>query len=147
MVTKVCKRCDKDLPIEEYYIGTHGWIYGSCKACHYKKTKPIRKDWVKVNKKRANKLMLKAMNAWSNRCTPGVYLMETDKGMFVGASNAIEKRMFQQKCPKQPGPLTANNAKLISYTILEEVRERDERLQRWKYWIDVLKPSLNRRRG
>ena len=147
MVTKICKTCDKDLPIEEYYIGTQGWIYGSCKACHYKKTKPIRKSWVRDNKKRARKLVLKAMNEWSKRCTKGVYVIETDKGSFVGASNAIEKRMHQQKCPKQIGPLSYNNAKFISYTILEEVEDRDERLQRLRYWIDVLKPSLNKRKG
>ena len=148
MVTKVCKTCEKDLPLDEYYFGNQtGYYYGSCKACHYKKTKPIRKDWVKVNKKRANKLVVKAMEAWSKRCTPGIYVIESDKGMFVGASNAIEKRMHQQKCPKQQGPLSYNNAKFISYTILEEVEERDERMERLKYWIDVLKPSLNKRKG
>lgn len=146
MVSKVCKICEKDKPLDEYYFGKQtGYYYGWCKACHYKKTKPLRKKWVKDFPEKARKLTVKAMRAYVKRGTPGVYLIETDKGCFVGMSKSIETRLFQQKCPKQPGPIRDHGAKFISATILEVVKDKKERYKRKEYYIKLLQPSLNKR--
>ena len=147
MVSKVCKICEKDKPLDEYYFGKQtGYYYGWCKACHYVKTKKIRKKWVKDFPDKAKKVTRKAMRRFVERGTPGVYLMETDKGCFVGHSNSIQTRMFQHTSPQQPGPIRDNKAKLISYTIIEEVEDKVERQKRKEYYVDLLQPSLNKKR-
>lgn len=146
METKTCSDCRQNLPIEQYYVYKRkGYVYNWCKKCHYKKTKPTRQRWVREYPDKARKITAKAMRMYVDRCTPGVYLLETTKGNFIGHSKSIETRMVQITAEQTFFPLQLNTADLISYTILEVIEEKDKREERKQYYIDLLQPSLNKR--
>lgn len=148
MGSKTCSKCGIEFSYDQYYVYRvkgKEHLYSWCKSCHYKKTKVIRKKWMKDNLEKGRKLVYDAMNRWKEQDDKGVYLIQTDKGCYVGSSNSITQRIRQHKSPSQPGPLKSYQAKYISHTILEIVEERDKRLEREKYWTRLIQPKLNKR--
>lgn len=146
MGTKTCSDCRQNLPIEQYYVyKKKGYTYNWCKQCHYKRTKPLRERWVIEYPDKARKVTANAMRMYVDRCTPGVYLLETTKGNFIGHSKSIETRMVQITAEQTLFPLQIKAADLISYTILEVIEDKQERSKRKEYFIDLIQPSLNKR--
>lgn len=145
METRTCSRCNTSQPIDNYYVYKKtGYIYTWCKKCHYKITKPIREQWVNDYPDKARKITSKAMRDYVDRQIAGVYLMETTKGIYIGQAKSIPQRLSQHLSLKMRGPLADYGGEFISLTILEEVKDDEERKRRKMYYIDLIQPSLNK---
>ena len=151
MTTKICSKCDKDLPLDNYYtiINKRGkrYTYTYCRQCHYQKmTKHTAAKWRKDNPKKWNKAVYKSLNAWYSRMDKGVYLLITTKGLYVGASDKIRARVMQHG-GNQPGNVGIIGAKVITWFVLEKETNRKKRFAKEKKWIKRLKPALNGKTG
>ena len=147
---KICSKCSELKDRSEYYTilnkqNGHVYEYKYCKGCHYKATKPLRKVWMEKNPEKGKKLQISANKAWRLRGTPGIYLLETDKGTYIGQSRSIEYRMSEHYSENNiAGVFQMKGAKVISHTILEIVTQgKKQRNKREKYWIKFLRPTLN----
>lgn len=144
METKVCIECNKDLPLSEYYIVKKtGYQYRYCKKCHYKKTKPIAKQWRKENPERWINDVKKAHKAWNSRQDGGVYLLVTTDGLYIGQSNNLKLRLRQHEDGHPIGIEQVKNTKLLYSSVLEIENDPDKRLRIEKRYIKKLKPELN----
>ena len=147
METRVCSKCSKELTIDNYYTvkAKNGsvYTYRYCKKCHYKVTKPIRKQWVKDHPEQALVLQTRATKHHLQKQVGGVYLIQTNKGLYVGSSDHIPYRISQHKTMKAFGVETTKNAKILTWSVLEEINDYELRLEREKYWIKKLQPELN----
>ena len=149
--TKQCTRCDKVLPATDYHTiytkrkdgSTRAYTYKYCKYCHYKATKPIRAQWVKDNPERINQLQYRATLKWLKKLKGGVYLIQTDKGLYVGASEHVKWRISQHRHANNFSVTKTKNAKILSWVMLEEIEDRELRMLREKVWIKLLQPELN----
>ncbi len=146
MDTKVCTKCNTEKSIEEYYqIKKTGYIYSYCKKCHYyKMTKATAKRWRKDNPERWIKDVSKAQKAMWGRQREGVYLLLTTKGLYIGQTDKYEARIHQHRSSNFKGNMKYKGAKILYNTLLEEITDRQERLDREKFWIKKLKPNLNK---
>jgi len=146
METKVCTKCNTEKSIEEYYqIKKSGYTYNYCKKCHYSKmTKATSKRWRKANPKRWIEDVSKAQKAMWGRQREGVYLLLTTKGLYVGQTDKYESRLNQHRFSNFKGNMKYKGAKILYTTLLEQVKDKDQRLEREKYWIQKLKPALNK---
>lgn len=143
MDTKVCTHCNKELPIDDYYlIKKTGYRYGYCKKCHYKKTKPIAKKWRKDNRKRWNKDVIKATKAMWSRDRKGVYLLVTTKGLYIGATNKLKARI-QQHSSKTKGNVGYYGAKVLFSFVLAYEDNKRKRLDLERKYIEKYQPKLN----
>lgn len=145
---RICSKCSELKHIEDYYTVTSKktgstYTYKYCKKCHYKLTKPNRKKWMKENPDQGRKLSTKAVREYRRRGTPGIYLIQTNKGSYVGQSSSIEYRMTQHKGGGETSVEYMKNVEMISHTILEVVPDRKKRQKREAYWIGLLRPELN----
>ncbi len=149
MQSRVCTKCNTEKPESEYYAILNkktGNIYNYkyCKKCHYSTlTKHTAKKWREDNPNRWLKAVNKAQHSYFDRQKAGVYLLITDKGTYVGASDKITSRVSQHKSSKRGGNVAFKGATVIEHRVLEEIEDRDERLKRERYWIEKLQPDLN----
>ena len=151
MTTKICSKCDKDLPLDNYYtiLNKRGknYTYTYCRKCHYEKmTKHTSAKWRKDNPKKWRKAVHKSLYDWYGRMNKGVYLLITTKGLYVGASDKIRARVMQHN-GNQPGNVGAKGAKVITWFTLEKVSNRKERFAAEMKWIKRLRPALNKKTG
>lgn len=102
-------------------------------------TKPARAEWVKDNKERAKELQRVASLEWRRRMPGGVYFIQTDKGSYIGQSDHVDFRLMQHQYTNVDG----KGAKVLDFYVIEQIDDRDKRLEREKYWIQKLKPDLN----
>ncbi len=148
---KHCSICGVGYPHEHYYTVTNKqgktYTYNYCRKCHYQKTKPVRAQWVKDNPKRATKLQTKATRNYIDKMKAGVYLIQTDKGCYVGHSDHVKFRLIQHKSHTQFSVERTKNAKILHWVMLEEIDDVKKRKEREKYWIKKLEPTLNIRLG
>jgi predicted GIY-YIG superfamily endonuclease len=149
MDAKICTKCDTDKPIEDYYtiVNKNGtqYTYNYCKKCHYSKlTKHTAKKWRKANPERWKQDALRANMAFRERQTAGVYLIFTDKGLYVGHSNAIPQRIKQHKTSNEPGHCKGKGAKYYHHIVLAEEDNYYKRCKLEKQYIQLLKPELNK---
>jgi predicted GIY-YIG superfamily endonuclease len=146
MDTKVCTKCNVEQSVDNYYvIKKTGYTYNYCKKCHYKKTKPVFQKWRKDNKKQWVNSIKKAVRKWTKKQIAGVYLIETDKGMYVGCSDHIPLRITQHKSKHQSYSLVSRGYKVLDWWLLEEIDDKELRFKREQHFIKVLKPELNLR--
>lgn len=149
--TQECNKCGAVHPISHYYTITQKngtlYTYKYCRTCHYKKTKPVRAQWVKDNHRRTMELQLKATTKHLNSQKGGVYLIKTDIGDYVGHSKHLKYRISQHNSYTQLATATAKGGKILSFEVLEYIEDRELRKEREKYWIRKLKPALNFRVG
>jgi predicted GIY-YIG superfamily endonuclease len=149
MDTKQCTKCDTFKPIEDYYTitsktGTQ-YTYNYCKKCHYSKaTKHTAKVWRKANPEKWRKAALKANVDHRKRQTAGVYLIYTDKGLYIGHSNSIQHRIEQHKNCNKSGHVKGKGAKYYHHVVLVEEDNYYKRGKIEKYYIQLLKPELNK---
>ena len=145
METKICNKCNKNLPLDQYYvIKKTGYLYGYCKQCHYHKmTKATAKRWRKDNKDRWLIDVRKAQKAMWKRDKQGVYLLITSKGLYVGQTDKYQARINQHRNSEFPGNMKAKGAKVYYATLLIEEKNRDKRLKLEAKWIKKLRPNLN----
>jgi predicted GIY-YIG superfamily endonuclease len=108
-------------------------------------TKPIRKKWVKENPDRIRQLQYKASMKWLKKLPGGVYLIQTDKGLYVGQSEHVKWRISQHKHSNQFSVTKTMNANILSWVMLEAIEDPDLRRERELYWIKKLQPELNTR--
>lgn len=151
METKVCSKCGKDLPLSEYYVikanGTtrkKDYVYPYCKKDHYKMTKPIAKKWRKKYPKRWKEDVSKAQKAMFGRQREGVYMLVTTKGMYIGQTDKYEHRINQHRNNDFKGNVKHKGAKVLFHTLIVEESNRKRRLEIEKFWINLLKPALNK---
>lgn len=148
---KICSKCGVGYPHDHYYTITNKYgktyTYNYCRKCHYKITKSKREQWVKDNPKRATKLQTKATRNYIDKMKAGVYLIQTDKGCYVGHSDHVRFRIIQHKSHTQFSVERTKNAKILHWVILEEIDDLETRREREKYWIKKLEPTLNIRLG
>lgn len=150
METKICSKCGKEFPIDHYYTikdkktGEVKYRYNYCRADHYKMTKPIAKKWRKKNPEQWSKDVQKAQKAMFERDRKGVYLLITSKGLYVGSTDKYEHRIRQHRNNDFKGNCKYKGAFVFYATMLEEIDSRKKRLEREKYWINKLKPALNK---
>jgi predicted GIY-YIG superfamily endonuclease len=150
METKECTHCGEVKPRSEYHIirtkrrdgSERIYEYLYCKHCHYKATKPVRKQWVKDNPERIKFLQTKATKKYIENLPGGIYLIQTDIGLYVGQTQAIKWRIGQHKHSNQFG-VAEKGGKIISWVVLEYIDDPVKRLRREKYWIKTLQPALN----
>jgi len=148
MATKICTKCGTSKPNSEYYTITNKktgkqYTYTYCKKCHYEKmTKHTAKKWRKDNPDAWLKAVHKAQQAFFRRQKKGVYLLVTDKGLYVGSTDKLTSRIAQHK-QTQPGNIGAKGAKILYTKLLAEEDNRIERLKIEKKWIKTLQPALN----
>ena len=149
METKICTKCSKELPITDYYTikskTQREYTYSYCKKCHYSKlTKHTAKRWRKDNKKRWYADVKKAQQAMFDRQREGVYLLVTTKGLYIGQTDKYKHRIHQHKHSQFKGNMKHKGAKVLFHYLLEEIYDKQERLEREKFWIDKLRPALNK---
>ena len=145
---KQCNKCLEVKPLDMYYTVLnkktgHTYTYNYCSKCHYKMTKPARKQWMKENPERGKQLQTKAMKMMRERGTPGIYAIQTDKGLYVGQSTSCEYRISQHKSTGAISIQTAKDCKFISGQILEVVENKSKRNKQERYWVETLRPELN----
>lgn len=148
---KQCVTCKQSYPVGDYYTiytkranGTvREYTYKYCKYCHYEKMKPTRKKWEKENPERLTELINQAVKRWRHKQPAGVYIIQTNKGMYIGESDHIPFRITQHKSSKQFGVVKTKGAKILSWHVLETIEDVDKRRKREKYWIKKLQPELN----
>jgi len=148
METKICSICNKELPIDQYYViyskkQNKDYTYNYCKACHYVKTKPIAKKWREENREQWNQDVKNALKAMFNRDLKGVYMLITNKGLYIGQTDKFRHRVHQHKNPNFKGNVAFKGAKILQSVLLEEIDDTKKRKQREKYWIKKFKPELN----
>ena len=149
MNTKVCTKCSTKKPNSEYYSITNKktgkqYTYSYCKKCHYEKmTKETAKKWRKNNPDAWLKAVHKAQRAYFSRQKQGVYLLVTNKGLYVGASDKLTSRIHQHKNTKYKGNVGYKGAKILYTKVLAEEKDYYKRLQIEKEWIKKLQPALN----
>jgi predicted GIY-YIG superfamily endonuclease len=151
MTTKICSKCDKDLPLDNYYtiVNKRGknYTYTYCRKCHYSKmTKATAARWRKNNPERWRKDAHKALRAWYGRMNKGVYCLITTKGLYIGATDKVRARVAQHKA-NFPGNVGSKGAKILFWFILEKESNRKKRFEKEQKWIKLLKPSLNGKTG
>lgn len=148
MNTKVCTKCNTEKPITEYYTIKNKWgvyTYNYCKHCHYHKmTKHTAAEWRVNNPERWQKDVTNALRAHRGRMSKGVYLIVTNKGLYVGKSSCIELRINQHKISNRRGCIGYYGAKYLFHIILQHEENAYKRTKLEKYWIQKLKPSLNK---
>lgn len=132
-MTKQCTKCGETKAFEFFYAskyGKHG-KGSTCKECtkiHY--MRPLRK---KGNER-------KNIDRYRAKLTPGVYLINASNGTYIGQSKYIEIRLIEHRYEKNTrSPVE----EVIDYKVLEVINDKVLRLEREKYWINKLKPSLN----
>ena len=149
MQTKKCTKCYTDKPLSDYYTLTNKktgrqYTYSYCKKCHYEKmTKHTAAKWRKDNPDAWLKAVHKAQTAYFLRQPKGVYLLNTNKGMYVGSSDKLTSRIHQHKNTRFKGNVGYKGAKILSSRILVEEQDRTKRLKLEKEWIKKLQPELN----
>jgi len=151
MTTKICSKCNKDLPLDNYYtiVNKRGknYTYTYCRKCHYSKmTKATAARWRKNNPERWRKDAHKALRAWYGRMNKGVYCLITTKGLYIGATDKVRARVAQHKA-NFPGNVGSKGAKILFWFILEKESNRKKRFEKEQKWIKLLKPSLNGKTG
>ncbi len=145
MESKVCSKCDTEKSLDQYYlIKKTGYVYSYCKKCHYSLTKPTAKKWRKKFPDRWKQDVRKAQKDMWDRQREGVYLLITSKGLYIGQTDKYESRIHQHRHSNFNGNMKYKGAKIFYATLLEEINNREERLDREKYWIKKLKPNLNK---
>jgi len=151
MTTKICSKCDKDLPLDNYYtiVNKRGknYTYTYCRKCHYSKmTKHTSAKWRKDNPKEWRQAVHKSLYAWYGRMNKGVYCLITTKGLYIGATDKVRARVAQHKA-NFPGNVGSKGAKILFWFILEKESNRKKRFEKEQKWIKLLKPSLNGKTG
>ena len=143
-----CSKCKEYKALEDYYRLKKG-LYGrqtTCKKCSraYQQDRYYNKggkqkalDYEKNNKDEAKK----AFTKYQSKMTPGVYLIYTKEGRYVGQSHKIELRLWNHKPWNSRSPV---NSKILKAEILEVVKDKKLREQREEYWIKKLNPELNK---
>jgi len=148
---KECITCKQVYPEKDYYTiyttrkdgSLREYTYKYCKYCHYDKMKPKREAWVKANPERTNELVNKAVKKWKSNLPAGIYMIQTDKGSYIGQSAHIQHRITQHMSSKQFGVVKTKHAKIISWNIIEYIDDETKRKKRERYWIKKLQPELN----
>lgn len=146
--TKQCSKCLEVRSLGQYYTVTskktgYTYTYNYCSKCHYQMTKPTRERWVEENPEQARKLNTRAAKMMRERGTPGVYIIQTNKGSYVGQSTSCEYRIGQHKSTGNHSIQGMKNCKFISGQILETVESKSKRAKRERYWVELLRPELN----
>ena len=146
MSSKTCSKCNQVKPMTDYYIiKKSGYVYTYCKKCHYSKmTKHTAAKWRKDNPEQWRKDIHAAQRAYWKRQRSGVYLLVTDKGLYVGATDKIRSRVSQHASSNYPGNIKHKGAKLITWFVLEQQQNKMKRLAAEKKWIKRLQPVLNK---
>jgi predicted GIY-YIG superfamily endonuclease len=149
MQSKHCRVCKTDKPISDYYTIVNKktgnvYTYNYCKKCHYSKyTKHTAKKWREENPERWLEDVNKATKEYWARQKKGVYLLVTDIGLYIGATDKFDSRVTQHKNKNFKGNVGYKGATIISTSLLEEINDRKLRLQRERYWIEKIQPELN----
>ena len=155
---KQCRKCGETKAIELFYRfkAAKDGRQNSCKVCQYNFNRDKAKLYYANNKEYLKKKMIEnrlkkhkeylekeriATRARYKTYTPGVYLATFKEGTYVGESNAAENRNRFHRL----GRSNVNDGSLtfINYEILEVVPDHKLRLDREKYYINKLNPSLN----
>lgn len=133
MKSRVCSRCKKDKPLDQFYKSTYG-KYGKtaqCKQCLKEKVfRPYRKKGIE----RQN------IDKFISKMTSGVYLVNAGNGTYIGQSKHIENRVYNHRSWNYNSPVEGYK----SFKVLEVVEDSKLRLKREKYWIKKLQPNLNK---
>ena len=119
-------------------------------------------EWRERNNKRgriyyrdnAEKVFNRKKNYYNKSIPPGVYVIKnivTDEILYVGESSVPRHRWDRHKSIQENA--TSPISKLITsgelnkdhidFSIIEEIKDGKERIEREKYWIKKLNPSLN----
>ena len=154
-MTKQCKKCGETKAFEFFYKDKTNSKDGRravCKICckslrintyWYNRTLENSK-WSNLTKQEQNKrrsYMHKHWNKWYYSRKPGVYLVTFKEGTYIGESKHVENRIKFHKYGNSN--VNKGNLTFVKYKILEEIVDDSLRLEREKYWINKLKPSLN----
>ena len=135
---RVCTKCDeyKDWDSFSKHKGGKNGRSSKCKVCLVKYVQKLRKANPDVFKKRAYTIRSKYPG--------GVYMITSTKGEYhVGQSKHIKSRIWQHP-NDQDSPFYRNKGLIKEWKILEYIDSEEQRLIREAYWIDKLKPTLNR---
>ena len=143
-ISKICTKCKTEKSITEFSLQANGkyGVNSKCKECqkeYYYSRHKVSLDNAKKYFYANQKEVLHKGKEYYKNLTPGVYLIETNFGEYVGQSQSIEHRVNFHKFDKK-SPV-GNNIK--KWRILEIVEDRDLRLKRESYWISKLNPILN----
>lgn len=129
---KQCTKCGETKAFEFFYKAqtNKDGLTSMCKLC--------RKVYVFRPRRKTNAERI-AANKYRSKLTPGVYFIKANNGTYIGQSKVIEIRICNHKPWNKDSPVD----KIISYKILEVVKDETIRLEREAYWINKLSPSLN----
>ena len=152
MKTKVCTLCGKEYPITDYYVikadgikRKSDYVYSYCKKCHYSKmTKATAKKWRKKYPKRWNEDVKQAQKAMFGRQREGVYMLVTNKGLYIGQTDKYEHRLNQHRNNDFKGNVKHKGAKILFHMLIVEENNRKRRKEIEKFWINLLRPALNK---
>ncbi len=142
-----CTKCKEYKPWKEFSLSRKGFNgrASKCRKCcrvYFKdryynqggKQKGL--DYHKNNKS----IVKSIVNKYQSKMQPGVYIVYTEAGRYVGESIKMERRVGNHKPWNYDSPV---NTKVLKWEILEVVEDTQLRKQREAYWIKKLKPELN----
>ena len=136
-----CAKCGKYQSWDNYYKNknfSRGRL-SRCKTCQNNQVK----DYYYDNKDKCMKAIRKSLLKHPLN-VPGVYLIYSDKGKYVGQSKTMYSRACTHKSKgSKLSAVRLAGVKVLSWEVLEYVDNPELRLQRESYWINKLKPELN----
>ena len=74
----------------------------------------------------------------------GVYLLITSKGLYIGQTDKYRHRLMQHRNNDFKGNMKHKGAKVFYATLLKEENNAKKRRELEKYYIQKLRPSLNK---
>jgi len=148
---KQCTKCSKMLPEDNYYTVNNkkynsSYTYKYCKKCHYSKaTKATAKRWREDNKEEWKQLSAEHGRRYRGKLQGGVYMVITDKGIYIGQTAHLRLRIKQHRRPDdKTGVCNWTDSKYLTSLIIKESNDKKERERLERFWIRALKPGLNK---
>lgn len=142
-----CSRCGKYQLYDNYgktstKVNRNGYD-SICKGCR----RVYANNYVAQGKQKEQyhknpKAFMSRFNKYIGKMPGGVYQVYTNEGRYIGESQHMQHRVMNHKTPKSR--TAVGGKEYLRWEVLEYIEDPDLRLEREAYWIDTLKPELNR---
>ena len=139
---KVCSKCGSEKSLDSFNPGKGKMNrVARCKTCtnEYFRSRKDKSREYRLKNLEKEKI---AIEKYQSKMKPGVYILHTDLGDYVGESIKMKRRVGNHKEWNKDSPV---KTQILSWEILEVIEDTELRKQREQYWIEKLQPELNKR--